>query len=56
MQMAMGQRGTYLAMLAHAGMLEKSDGYFDIEDCRREPERAWEDWKDQEAKHRYAHL
>lgn len=40
-------------MLAHAGMLEKSDSHFDIEECRREPERAWEEWKDQEAKHRY---
>jgi hypothetical protein len=52
----MGQRGTYLAMLAHAGMLEKSDNQFDTEWCRREPERAWEEWKDQESKHRYAYL
>ena len=54
--MAMGQRGTYLAMLAHAGMLDKSDSHFDMEECRREPERAWEEWKDLESRHRYAYL
>ncbi|RMZ81630.1 hypothetical protein DV737_g2364, partial [Chaetothyriales sp. CBS 132003] len=43
------------AMLSHAGMLERSDSYFDLEDCRREPQRAWEEWKDVESKHRLAH-
>ncbi|ETN39491.1 uncharacterized protein HMPREF1541_05717 [Cyphellophora europaea CBS 101466] len=55
MDMAMGQRGTYLAMLAHAGMLEKSNCHYDLEECRREPERAWEEWKEQETRHRLAH-
>ena len=67
--MAMGQRGTYLAvseskptmkqsltfiqMHDHAGMLERSSTHLDIEECRREPERAWEEWKEQESRHRY---
>ncbi|RMZ82251.1 hypothetical protein DV738_g1792, partial [Chaetothyriales sp. CBS 135597] len=55
MDMSMGQRGTYLAMVSHAGLLERSDSYFDLEDCRREPQRAWEEWKDVESKHRLAY-
>ncbi|RMD39671.1 hypothetical protein DV735_g5459, partial [Chaetothyriales sp. CBS 134920] len=55
MDMSMGQRGTYLAMVSHAGLLERSDSYFEIEDCRRDPQRVWEEWKDVESKHRLAY-
>lgn len=66
--MAMGQRGTYLAvstilpslkpeltliqMLDHSGLLESCDSQFEIEQCRRDPVRAWEDWKELESRHR----
>ena len=43
-------------MLAHAGMLERSEAHLDIDECRREPERAWEEWKEIESKHRYVRL
>jgi hypothetical protein len=33
-------------------MLEKTNWHFDIEECRMDPERAWEEWKDQESRHR----
>lgn len=66
--MAMGQRGMYLAvspvspsekayidifqMLDHSGMLNAAESRIDIDQCRHEPERAWEDWKEHEGKHR----
>lgn len=40
-------------MLDHAGMFEKSSIHLDLEECRREPERAWEEWKENESRHRY---
>ena len=40
-------------MLRHAGMIERSDAHFDTEECRRDPEHAWEEWKDVESRHRY---
>lgn len=55
MDMAMGQRGLYLAMLSHAGMLGASDSRIEITDCKIDPERAWEDWKEHEGRHRLAH-
>ena len=53
MDMAMGQRGMYLAMLAHSGMLEAADSHVDVEKCKQDPEKAWEEWKEREGKHRY---
>lgn len=55
MDMAMGQRGLYLAMLAHAGTLDVSGLPIDMNECRLDPERAWEDWKEHEGRHRLAH-
>lgn len=55
MDMAMGQRGMYLAMLSHAGMLDASDSRLDINDCKLDAERAWEDWKEHEGRHRLTH-
>lgn len=48
----MGQRGTYLAMLSHAGLLDKSEVQFGIDEVKRDPNSAWEEWKQHEAKHR----
>lgn len=39
-------------MLDHAGLLEKSEFQLDNNQCRQDPERAWEEWKDQEGRHR----
>lgn len=39
-------------MLAHSGMLDIADSSIDIEKCKQEPEKAWEDWKEHEGKHR----
>ena len=65
--MAMGQRGMYLAvsllmviwaslilfqMLAHSGMIDIADSALDIEKCKQDPENAWEEWKEQESRHR----
>ncbi|KIW44675.1 uncharacterized protein PV06_03129 [Exophiala oligosperma] len=55
MDMAMGQRGMYLAMLAHSGMLDADDLSIDVSQCKQETEKAWEKWKQQEAKRRLAH-
>ncbi|KAJ9608329.1 hypothetical protein H2200_007317 [Cladophialophora chaetospira] len=55
MDMAMGQRGMYLAMLAHSGMLDISESAIDIKKCKQDPERSWEDWKELEGRHRLAH-
>ncbi|OAG33974.1 hypothetical protein AYO21_11888 [Fonsecaea monophora] len=55
MDMAMGQRGMYLAMLAHSGMLESDEWSTTIESRRQDPERAWEDWKEHEGRHRLSH-
>ncbi|KAK5337768.1 hypothetical protein LTR98_005617 [Exophiala xenobiotica] len=52
MDMAMGQRGMYLAMLAHSGMIDADDSSVDVSKCKQEPEKAWEDWKQREAKRR----
>ena len=52
-QIAEGQRGTYLSMLDHAGMFETTSTHLDIEEARREPARAWEEWKELESRHRY---
>lgn len=43
-------------MLDHAGMLEKTGTHLEIDECRRDPERTWEDWKEQEGRHRYVQL
>ncbi|KAK5078925.1 hypothetical protein LTR64_002655 [Lithohypha guttulata] len=55
MDMAMGQRGLYLAMLAHAGMLDVSESSIDVNECKLDPEIAWGDWKEHEGRHRLAH-
>ncbi|OAP58408.1 hypothetical protein AYL99_07498 [Fonsecaea erecta] len=55
MDMAMGQRGMYLAMLAHSGMLEFDEWSITLESRRQDPDRAWEDWKEHEGRHRLAH-
>ncbi len=44
---------TDVQMLDHAGMFEKSRTHLDLEECRRDPERAWEEWKEIESRHRY---
>lgn len=54
MDIAMGQRGMYLAMLSHAGMLEAFNERIDVGECQRNPESAWEEWKEYEAKNRLA--
>lgn len=55
MDMAMGQRGMYLAMLSHSGMLDVSEVQIDINECKLDPAQAWEDWKEHEGRHRLAH-
>ncbi|EXJ95359.1 hypothetical protein A1O1_00480 [Capronia coronata CBS 617.96] len=55
MDMAMGQRGMYLAMLDHSGMLNAADSCINVDRCRHEPDKAWEDWKEHEGKHRLTH-
>jgi hypothetical protein len=40
-------------MLSHAGMLEAFESHIDVSECQRDPEKAWEDWKEHEGKHRY---
>jgi hypothetical protein len=50
--MAMGQRGTYMAMLDHSGMLDKSEVHLRMEDVRQDPDGAWAVWKMHEAKYR----
>ncbi|KAL2440800.1 Transcription factor 1 [Exophiala dermatitidis] len=55
MDMAMGQRGMYLAMLDHSGMLNAADLRIDIDTCRHDPEMTWEEWKEHEGKHRLTH-
>ena len=55
MDMAMGQRGLYLAMLAHAGMLDVSESRINVNECKMDPEMAWGDWKEHEGRHRLAH-
>ena len=55
MDIAMGQRGMYLAMLGHAGMLEASSARPDLSECREDPEKAWEEWKEREGRNRLAH-
>jgi len=40
-------------MLAHAGMLEASDLSIDMARIQQEPEKAWEEWKEHEGKHRF---
>jgi hypothetical protein len=54
MDIAMGQRGMYLAMLAHADMLEAFNERIDVGECQCNPESAWEEWKEYEAKNRLA--
>lgn len=44
MDIVMGQRGMYLAMLKHAGMLEPSDAAFSILTNGTEYEKKWRDW------------
>lgn len=39
-------------MLSHAGMLESRDASYQLQECRQEPERAWEQWKEFEGKNR----
>ena len=46
-------RTNMLQMLDHSGLLESCDSQFEIEQCRRDPVRAWEDWKELESRHRY---
>lgn len=55
MDMAMGQRGLYLAMLAHAGLLDVSESRIDVNECKLDAEMAWGDWKEHEGRHRLAH-
>jgi len=55
MDMAMGQRGMYLAMLAHSGMLDAGDLSLDLNQCQQGAEKAWEEWKVHEGKRRLAH-
>ncbi|KIV80229.1 hypothetical protein PV11_07744 [Exophiala sideris] len=55
MDMAMGQRGMYLAMLDHSGMLKATDASMDVSRCKQDPEKAWEEWIEQEGRHRLAH-
>lgn len=42
-------------MLSHAGMLDTSDSRIDINDCKLDADRAWDDWKDHEGRHRLVH-
>lgn len=42
-------------MLAHSGMLDISGSRIDVDRCKSDPERAWEDWKEHEGRHRLAH-
>lgn len=44
MDIVMGQRGMYLAMLKHAGMLEPSDAAFQSLTTGTEYEKKWRDW------------
>lgn len=53
LKMSMGQRGLYLAMLSHAGLLDISDSHIDLSYCRREPEKAWAEWKEYEGRNRF---
>lgn len=39
-------------MLDHSGMLKATDSSIDISKCKQNPEKAWEDWKEQEGRHR----
>lgn len=71
MDMAMGQRGLYLAvgfqpskqkfrltefqMLQHGGLLDVSESRIDVNECKLDPEIAWGDWKEHEGRHRLAH-
>ena len=55
MDIAMGQRGMYLAMMTHAGMLDICNKRVDLNEARYDPEKAWEDWKETEGRHRLAY-
>src|SRR5689334_2159671 len=39
-------------MLAHSGMLDAVETSIDNDKCKQDPDRAWEDWKEHESKHR----
>jgi hypothetical protein len=41
-----------LQMLAHSGMLDIAESAIDIAQCKQDPERSWEDWKEHEGRHR----
>lgn len=40
-------------MLDHAGLLDRPGTHLDIDEGRRDPETTWEEWKEQEGRHRY---
>lgn len=54
MDIVMGQRGMYLAMLKHAGMLEASDIAFPTLQGNLDAEQQWRSWVQAETRSRYA--
>lgn len=56
MDIVMGQRGMYLAMLKHAGMLEVSDAATLSLRAGTDVDRQWRTWVEAETRNRYAFL
>ena len=52
MDIAMGQRGMYLAMVTHANLLEDREANFQLHACKQDPDQAWAKWKESEQKSR----